>query len=251
MLKRIRNSLSFRLKMARFGVFYLTSKTFSLKSIRLSGKRISLSFPSDEDAVHHHELGKILFQDCYRLGKVPGKVDSILDIGANVGIFCLAARHFYPKAVIHAYEPNRSLEPYLRAHCDPLAIAVHGTAVGTEAGSVSLVFRENSLHSVVGAGALGPVPQDAFRQTIERLGGHVDILKLDCEGAEWSLFEDVQSWKRVRYLTMEYHLWARPGSTVDDVRGKLNRLGFECVAVEPSPNGAFGLLQARNLAMAH
>ena len=72
------------------------------------------------------------------------------------------------------------------------------------------------------------------------------MLKLDCEGGEWSLFEDVESWKRIEALTMEYHLWAKPGSTLDDLRHKLSELGFEILAVTAAEDGTFGMLRARN-----
>jgi hypothetical protein len=92
----------------------------------------------------------------------------------------------------------------------------------------------------------GGVQQISFSDAAQRLGGYIDLLKLDCEGGEWSLFEDFDTWRRVRYLTMEYHLWAKPGATIDSLVKILVSLGFDCDQIEPSANGAFGLLRASN-----
>lgn len=35
--------------------------------------------------------------------------------------------------------------------------------------------------------------------------GPIDLIKMDCEGAEWEFLND-QAWNKVSYLTMEYHL---------------------------------------------
>ena len=68
---------------------------------------------------------------------------------------------------------------------------------------------------------------------LERAGGTIDILKLDCEGAEWGLFSAPTLWHNVRWLTMEYHLWAKKGSTHDDMPGVVQRLGFEVLSQAP------------------
>ena len=121
-LRRIAKSVSFRLKMAQFGVFFLRSKRLSIKSLRIAGKRIELSFPTGEEDVHAHELGKILFNDCYRLGQIEKPVKTVIDVGANIGLFSITARHFFPNAMILAYEPNTRLETQLKAHCLPLSV---------------------------------------------------------------------------------------------------------------------------------
>ncbi len=79
------------------------------------------------------------------------------------------------------------------------------------------------------------------------MGGYVDLVKLDCEGAEWSIFQDTEAWKLVGRVTMEYHLWAKPDSTIKDLETELNRLGFRVEAISPSSNPAWGLVQAKRL----
>jgi FkbM family methyltransferase len=246
MLRRLYKSILTRVRFARFGIFYLTSRSRSLASVRVAGRRVRISLPSEEKRVHEYEFGSLLFDDCYRLGQLPRTVRTVLDVGANVGLFSVTARHFFPNATIHAYEPNPSIEPYLRRNCEQISVSCHSEALGLQAGRVQLDFRENSLHSVSREVSQGDIPQTGFREALDRLGEQVDLVKLDCEGAEWLLFEDSVSWRRVRFLTMEYHLWAKPGATLDELKDRLGRLGFDCHNIEPSLDGPWGFLQASN-----
>ena len=52
----------------------------------------------------------------------------------------------------------------------------------------------------------------------------VDLAKVDCEGAEWLLFEDRDTWQLVQNLSLEYHLWS--GHTHAETRQVIENLGF-------------------------
>lgn len=227
--------------MARFGIYYLRS--LNVRSVRIAGHRIPLDFPPTEEDVLQFELGKILFNDCYRLASYGIGIQKILDVGANVGLFGMAARHFFPAAKIHCYEPNPEINSRLRAHMDELGICVFPEAVGKSDGFVSFQIGMNSLHGRTTNG-IGRIKRTGLSEAIERLGDQIDLLKLDCEGAEWDMFEDPMAWSRVRALVMEYHLWARPGETVDSLSKRLEDVGMRVTRVEPSPQGTFGLLWA-------
>lgn len=241
MLTRLVNSIRYRARMARFGIYYLRS--FQLRQVRVAGRRVHLSFPPAERATHEWELGRILFEDCYGLSNVPGPVRTVVDIGANIGLFALAARHFFPQATIYSYEPNVALEPHLQAHCQAVGASYRLQAVGAKPGRVDLHPAENSLHSVSQESTGGAVEQTTLAAILKETGP-IDLLKLDCEGAEWAIFEDAEPWRHVRALTMEYHLWARPGLTAEDLSGQLERLGFGRIEIEPSPKGTFGFARA-------
>lgn len=50
-------------------------------------------------------------------------------------------------------------------------------------------------------------------------------MKLLSEGAEWSIFNDADAWKAVKYLGMEYHLI--DGHTQEEVASTITKLGFK------------------------
>ncbi|MGA3186194.1 MAG: FkbM family methyltransferase [Bryobacteraceae bacterium] len=162
-----------------------------------------------------------------------------MDIGANIGLFTLAARRQFVNAEIHCYEPNPSVLDHLRSHCASVGAHLNEAAVGKTNGEVSLEISDNSLHTVTKVSTKGGVRLESFSSVIAGIG-NVDLLKLDCEGAEWDIFQCEDAWKAVRSLTMEYHLWAKPESTTDDLQQQLLGLGFSQIEFEPSPSGPWG-----------
>lgn len=241
MLRRIAASLKYRAKWARLGVFY--GKSLKLDRVRIARRRIDLSFPAFERRAQEHEFGKIVFDDYYRLRNVPD-VQTVLDIGANIGLFALAARRAFPKAVIHCYEPNPAIFRNLENHCIQADCEYFPSAVGFRDGRVSLENRKSgTLFSTTTSNPLGQIDQISFAKAVNRLG-QVDLLKLDCEGAEWEIFHDHQTWQRVKNLVMEYHLRAQAGATAAILKGQLFYLGFDDVEIkEGTP--AWGLAFAR------
>ena len=187
---------------------------------------MKLSLPT-EGGVSTDFIACIVRND-YGLGeRVSGEVTRILDVGANVGLFALAARSVYKSATIHCYEPNRRSSRFLINNTRSLNISVHEEAVGAEDGAVTINDSADSNLATTTRSATGTVPQTSFSKAISRMGGCVDILKLDCEGAEWDLFEARECWENVRNLRMEYHLLNC--YTVSDVSARLQMLGFTII----------------------
>jgi FkbM family methyltransferase len=212
----------------------------------VAGCRIPLSYPAGEQSIHEHEFWKILIDDCYGLHRIRRPVRTILDVGANIGLFSLMARHCFPRASIHCYEPNARIISHLRDNTRSLKIQAWHEAIGAEPGRVALSAGPSSLHTRAVADPVGEVPVTPLRLALERLGGSVDVLKLDCEGAEWQLFEDREVWKMIRYLTMEYHLWALPGTEVGKLFDLLETRDLRIQHHLPSPCGSFGLIHAES-----
>jgi FkbM family methyltransferase len=232
-ITRFRNGL-------RFGTVFIRNKWFSIpKCITVAGRTVKLSYP-DEAGVRNDFLACVIRND-YGVG-LHFDALTILDIGANVGFFSLAARNAYPNAVIHAYEPNPRILPYLRANTIETGVKVYAESVGSEAGHVAINDHGDSNLTTTTICEHGQTPQVSFATAISRLGGSVDFLKLDCEGAEWDLFNDEESWTSVKATRMEYHLG--PGQTVSQVKERLRHLGFAIILHEPSVD--CGLMWAKN-----
>jgi FkbM family methyltransferase len=179
MFHRITASIGYRTKWAKLGVYYFRHLR-SIRSIRVGGKRIDLSFPESERGVLEYKLGRILLDDCYRLAEIRYPIQSVVDIGANVGLFSIAARRYFPNAIIHCYEPNPSILPHLISNCSAIDVNVHQAAIGDKEGWASLELSENSLHTVSNNDDCGPIPIESFAQIAATIGS-IDLLKLDCE----------------------------------------------------------------------
>jgi FkbM family methyltransferase len=239
LLGRIVRLTTRRLRARRLGCHFPRARDFRLPAqLLIGGRPQPVSLP-EQDGVRDAFIA-ILLDDCYGL-RHTSDVTTILDIGANVGVFGLAARIAYPGAVIHAYEPNGALEPHLRRQADSARFAYFLEAVGAQSGRVVLEHGKEPIQTRSSPADDGSVPQVAFREAIRRLGGRADLVKVDCEGAEWSFIEDEESWRNVRFLSMEYHLW--PSHTVEEISGHVRGLGFRIDHMDRA-NESYGLLLA-------
>jgi hypothetical protein len=91
---RFKNAASFRL-------FFIRNRWFRMpERLRVCGRGISLAYP--QDAGVQTDFVGCLIRDDYGIAEVRGEIKTILDIGANLGFLCMAARQRYPDAVIHA-----------------------------------------------------------------------------------------------------------------------------------------------------
>lgn len=171
------------------------------------------------------EFIEVLLDDCYGVDRLSESLIKIIDIGANVGLFPIAARNRFPQAIIHAYEANPNLEKYLKHQSQIANFEYFMEAVGTQDGKVILDIREVSGKTRSTVSENGDIPMVSLRRAIDRLGGSADLAKVDCEGAEWLLFEDRDSWRFVQNLSLEYHLWF--GHTHASARQVVESLGFK------------------------
>lgn len=79
---------------------------------------------------------------------------------------------------------------------------------------------------------------------IDRIGGRIDLLKIDCEGAEWDIFEQHDAFRNVHQIRMEYHLLeGRDLARFEDTVGEL---GFRIIKL--IPNRGFGIAWLENAA---
>lgn len=241
---RISKALKRRIQLVRYGIFSFPGQEIRIPSVRVANRTVQIILPESERRAQTFELASMVYFDCYRLARVRRPVSTVLDIGANLGFFALAARRRFPEAKIHSYEPNEELKPYLEAHCSAAGADHFLAAVGASPGRVNLDKHGDTLHSVSRECEDGLTTQVAFADAVSRLGT-VDLVKLDCEGAEWDIFSDSRPWANVRNLAMEYHLWARPSLSVEDLRHQLSGLGFSEIVIQPDPTGDWGMAWGR------
>ena len=243
LIARIRTLVRRKQKARSLGFTFNRSATFTLPDqIIVTDRTIELHLPNEHGV--RIAFIDILLDDCYRctsLLKNGGSIRTILDIGGNVGLFGLHARNVFKDAIVHVYEPNPLLHAFLSKHAASARFEYFLEAVGISSGHVSVKFDRESVLTRTQSDANGSVPQISFRQAIDRLGGVIDLLKLDCEGEEWELFKDKDSWRYVKNLSMEYHLF-ESWQTEQHVRNALTDLGFFITSFRPGRN--FGLITA-------
>ena len=223
----------------RFGFVFVRVRWFKMPGkVRFAGKQVTLHYPQ-ETGIRNDFFACIVRND-YGLRRGLLEVRTILDIGANVGFFSIAARARYPHAAIHAYEPNPRVLPFLQSNLSDLGVRIYPEAVGAESGLAKILDDSETNQARACVAEAGDIPLTGFGTAIQRMGGSVDLLKLDCEGGEWDLFPLTDAWRQIRNVRMEYHLFR--GETVSQVEQALQKLGFTVTRLRQQQG--FGMIWA-------
>jgi FkbM family methyltransferase len=209
----------------------------------------SLDYNGKKDM--HYILNEIFYQKVYNNDFVcVAENDIVFDIGFNYGFFTLDALTYKPKKII-GFEPNPNLvKLFNRLHID--SVELHQSAVSNKEGST--IFYENnfsgksSIHSDVNA----DTKLDSYNVNICSFNDMaeqydvIDYLKVDCEGAEYEIFESMTNeflTNRIRKIALEFH------HNINDIKvvnliSKIKECGFE-TKIDYKDGDSTGMLYAR------
>lgn len=171
-----------------------------------------INYPTNDSATSNLVFIEVFLDDCYQLNLLDGKINNVLDIGANMGFASLNILLRFNPDLLVCYEPNPDLIPILTKNCATARnCVIENKGMGKEEGKAFLSFTERDSEIVTGLTKTfldkdGSTLIDSFNSVVSKYG-FFDLVKMDCEGAEWDFLEEGM-WKKVKYLTMEYHLSA-------------------------------------------
>jgi FkbM family methyltransferase len=174
-----------------------------------------------------------------------GAGDTVVDIGANVGVFTLWAASRHPDVKVIAVEPSPLMCEFLRRNIVSSGlhtVTVVQSAVGGQTGQAILYSRGaevlNSLYSQDVLGSefhpLIHTPVLTLEAVFDRYGLQTcHLLKMDCEGAEYEVLLNARqdTLDRIHRISMEYHIGLNKHEPEDLVFFLENR-GFQ---VEKTP----------------
>jgi FkbM family methyltransferase len=139
---------------------------------------------------------------------------TIIDAGGNIGIASIYFLHRYPDARILTVEPDPDNFELCRKNLAPYGDRVallHGALWGCDASDLQLDNQAQESCSIrvqsAPPGQAGSVRGFSVGSLIDRVGGVVDLLKIDIEGSEKEVFRrNAEDWlPRVRNLVVELH----------------------------------------------
>jgi FkbM family methyltransferase len=200
-----------------------------------SGARLTMDAgPADVRIINEIWLAR-----CYETNPrlIPTGAWTVVDLGANKGAFAARVLHLAPEARVICYEPDPHNLAYLRVNVGDRA-EIHQAAVSSHDGAITLhqVPANRGLGSIVtgrlearGAATVPiEVPLVSLREVITR-AQHVDLLKIDVEGAEYSIILDTEAelFMSVDRIVMEYDAQATGSQRVGaDLAERLRALGY-------------------------
>jgi FkbM family methyltransferase len=152
-----------------------------------------------------------------RQGLIPA---TVIDVGANIGQFAVAAAKLFPGAEIHSIEPYPQCVERLRRNvCNLVNINVYPVAVGESEKEVDFHLNSHShsssilslakAHRAAFPGAVETATVPVRLTTLDRLFGGVQLrppvlLKLDVQGYEaMTLRGGLATLKRVEHVILE------------------------------------------------
>jgi len=180
----------------------------------------------------------IFARDEYRLdGIAPGSWDTVIDVGAHIGIFAwrvaaLARRVLCFEPVPANFEllrENLAHPPFSHVRCFPKAVAGRSGTL-----DFYLSPADPSAHTLLpgkeGCTMATRVEAVTLAQVFqEHQVEACDLLKLDCEGGEYEILDALPQdlWPRIRRIRMEFHRGPQ-GWDSERLARLLKDRGFTC-----------------------
>jgi FkbM family methyltransferase len=172
-------------------------------------------------------------------------VEQVIDVGGHVGAFATWVAARAPNARVESFEPEpRNFSDLVanvaRSGLRDRIVAVNA-AIGPRDGPgvLTVPLRRDMSSLAPGSGRRVDVECVSLERHIrERDDGPIDVVKLDCEGAEWQVLPSLTeaSFRRVRHFLVEFH--ARHPSEPTAAARDFQARGFSTTVLASGPGPA-------------
>jgi FkbM family methyltransferase len=190
-----------------------------------------------------HEFKEIFMEECYIKGLGLNIPDSptIIDIGANAGFFSLFAASQFPGSKILSYEPiegnfrqlqhNTKLNKNCHIMCFPKAVSGQRGEIslsfdpGDSFTTSATIFGEFTEDDKTIRVPCVTLPEIFDKHHLERC----DLLKMDCEGSEYSILYNCPSeyLRKIVQMAIEVHQGPGMNQSIESLGSYLTDHGFK------------------------
>ena len=178
--------------------------------------------------------------------------DVIIDIGAHVGLFALFASLNLHKGKIISIEPHPKNFNLLKENISNNKfhnIEVINKAVTNRSKSLELFVNpfDDSAHSIHGDGNNTiQIKGIALTEVMQENGiSKCDMLKMDCEGAEFEILESLSDEEllKIDKICLEYHIKEHDVSLLHQLKKRLEKMNYKVII--KSTNKFLGMIYAK------
>lgn len=162
---------------------------------------------------------EIFSKQIYKINLSPSS-PHIFDIGSHIGLSILYFKKIYPNSIIQAFEPNPNVYPILQENIEQNRlknVKIHNIALGQK-NTKRTFYIDSSGTCAFSTASFKKNAWNGKQQTLpilvntEKLSDYInhniDLLKMDIEGAEKEVLEDLRINKKMKYvknIIFEYH----------------------------------------------
>jgi len=210
-------------------IFGINKRAEMSFKINFGGQTFKLFLGSGSDIA---VLKEIFIDQEYNTDVKDGEI--ILDIGSNIGLASIYFKLKYPRAKIFAFEPAPDTFEVLKKNSEQFSdIKIFNFALGDIDGARE--FYSSDKSSMSGSLIHRPSNQIKIPVAIKKLDSvirelnvdHIDIVKFDIEGSEYSLLKDFKNFSKCKFFIGEIHLDLL-SQKIEDFRRLFADNGFDC-----------------------
>ena len=168
------------------------------------------------------------------------KTDTVIDVGAHIGLFSLHTSQICKNGKIYAFEPmienydilksNIQLNNFSNIKAENCAISNSSSKItiyqnNDESGHSKFIETNNPIE--VNSKSLNEIFND---EKIEKC----DLLKLDCEGSEYEIIDSLEdkNFEKIEKMIIEYHLADSHPELLNKLKNKLKNKMYK-ISIEP------------------
>lgn len=189
-----------------------------IKDFKIAGKNVQVHLETDADNSVFEEI--FVDRDYRILDEIIGKSQNcILDLGAHIGFFSLYCNLINQNVKIFAFEPDERNFSFLKENLNlnhVKNVVAKNIAVGEKTGLrdfyLSIDSHNHSFIPIKESIASKKVNVLSLKDILERYllkNGilAVDLVKMDLEGAEFEIFENLEGdvFSKIKNFYIEYH----------------------------------------------
>lgn len=186
-------------------------------------------------------------------GKIPESC-TIVDIDANIGAFSIYAAGHSRSASIYSFEPMTSNFELMTENINTNGFAGRiksfPLGVAGRAGKRKLYLAGSPFHNMYGENNGQSVDIDCVTLSdifIINNIDKIDLLKVDCEGAEFEIFYNLadEYFSKIKDIRMEYHNQTSSKNNIGELKGFLQEKGFSTVFFRKDSNNSGNIWLSR------
>lgn len=182
-----------------------------IKDFKYNKRSIFVKLNSDADESVFNEI--FIERDYKSLEEIIKNAKApILDIGAHIGLFSIYVRTLNSEVAIFAYEPEENnfetlKENFRLNHLDKNIVAKNVAVSATEEQKILYISQDSHNHSLVQSTGTSQKVQATPLTKILQKAGTVDLVKMDCEGAEFEIIKSMtkEDFGKIKNIYIEYH----------------------------------------------